>query len=99
MAVTYKVYTIEVNGSVAYIGRTIDIKRRQTEHNRHFKSGKAKDFYDYLRSIRFNSKIELIQVAEFKSKTDAKRYEMFLILQDYFGVKLLKQRVPQIKDF
>lgn len=99
MAVTYKVYTIEVNSQVTYIGRTIDIKRRQTEHNRHFKTGKTKELYDYLREIAFESKIELIQVAEFKSKTDAKRYEMFLILQDYFGVKVLKQKVPQIKDF
>lgn len=98
MAVTYKVYTISTD-RVVYIGRTVDVKRRQAEHNRMFKIGKSKVLYDYLRDINFDSKIELIQIAEFKSKTDAKRYEMLLILQDYFGIKELKQSVPQIKDF
>jgi predicted GIY-YIG superfamily endonuclease len=98
MAVTYKVYTISTD-RVIYIGRTIDIKRRQAEHNRMFKSEKNKAVYDYLRDINFDGRIELIQVAEFKSKTDAKRYEMLLILKDYFGIKELKQSVPQIKDF
>lgn len=99
MAVTYKVYIIKIGELTVYIGRTIDIKRRQTEHNTHFKSGKSKVLYDYLRDINYDSKIELIEVAQFKSKTDAKRYEMYLILQDYFSKRLLKQSVPQIKDF
>lgn len=93
---TYTVYKIEIDGIIRYIGHTNNIKRRQTQHNYLFKKGKKKELYDNItdRSIR----LVLTPLREFKSKTDAKRYECLLILQDFFDNKLLWQKPPQIKD-
>lgn len=94
----YIVYSIEFKGQVIYIGRTNNLKRRQQEHNRAIKNGKGKEVHIYCIDNGLES-IILIPLKEFKSKVDAKRYEMFLILTDYFGGRCLKQKVPQIKDF
>lgn len=94
----YIVYKIVDKGLTVYIGRTNNLKRRQSEHNTRLKSEYKKEIYEYFRQNGV-IKIVLEEVATFKSKTDAKRYEMLLILEDYFSSKTLKQKVPQIKDF
>lgn len=94
----YIVYQITFNDEIIYIGRTNNIKRRQSEHNTRLKSGYKKDVYTFLKEKGI-SNISLQPIKEFKTAVDAKRYEMLLILQDYFSSNVLKQKVPQIKDF
>lgn len=91
------VYTISDNDIVIYIGRTNNIKHRTYQHNYLYKKGQKKALYDYLKSIGFSDSIELNIVYK-GSKIDCKRYEMKLILEDYFGDKNLKQKVPSISD-
>lgn len=92
----YTVYKIEVDGITRYIGHTNNLKRRQTQHNYLFRKGKSKELYDNITDSEFRFK--LIPIKEFKSKTEAKRWECLLILQDHFDEKLLWQKPPQIKD-
>ena len=92
------VYSILYNSHCVYIGRTNNIKRRQSEHKRAFKNGKKKLIYDFLREMNYDGEIELTILKSYSSKTEAKRMEMFLILSDHFGQKKLKQVVPSIRD-
>ena len=94
----FYVYTISLNNWVIYIGMTDNIKRRETQHNYLYKKGKEKDLYDYLRLQNFTDRIELKPIKALDTRVEAKRYECFLILTDYFGNKLLKQKVPAITD-
>lgn len=93
----YIVYSINYLNQPIYIGITNNLKRRTTQHNYLFKKGKSKQVYDYLRSLN-QTNITLNTIKEFKTRTEAKRYEMYLILIDYFGNKHLKQSVPNISD-
>jgi predicted GIY-YIG superfamily endonuclease len=92
------VYSILWNDNCIYIGRTNNIKRRSAEHRRALKNGKKKLVYDFLREQNYEGDIELMVLMSYKSKTEAKRMEMFLILSDHFGPKKLKQQVPNISD-
>jgi hypothetical protein len=47
----YTVYQIVIDGTVRYIGRTNNIKRRTSDHNRMLDNGTSKQLYDFLRSI------------------------------------------------
>lgn len=94
----YVVYVILNNFIPIYVGYTGSLKTRQYQHNRLFNNGYKKDLYSYLRDINFKDKIELIPIKEFKKKIDAKRWECLMIIQDYFGDKVLKQKVPNISD-
>ena len=96
----YTVYQIVFNGEVVYIGQTDNLKRRTTQHNYLFKSGKDKELYNYLRTTAFSGKFNLIPIKEFSDRTTAKRFEMYLILQQLFGDKgtTLKQSIPRIID-
>lgn len=94
----FVVYEIVINNKRIYVGNTNNIKRRQSEHNNHcFKRQVKKDLYNYLREIG-ETKIVLNVIKEFPSKVDAKRYECYLILEDYFTTKKLMQKVPNISD-
>lgn len=95
---TFTVYSINYLNSPIYIGYTSNITKREKQHNYLFTKEKKKDVYDYLKSLNLNDKIVLIPIKEFKSKSEAKRYEMLLILNDYFSTKSLKQKVPNISD-
>lgn len=92
------VYEIVINNERRYIGRTNDIRRREYEHNRQFKKGYNKLLYKNLSKIYTEHQIELKPIKTFLRKTDAKRYECFLILQDYFNNKKLWQSIPRIGD-
>jgi len=89
---------IKVNGVVRYIGRTNDLERREKQHNYLcFKKQTKKQLYQEIRNYPITD-IKLQRVKSFQSKVDAKRWECYLILNDYFGKKLLWQRVPRISD-
>ncbi len=90
-------YKVEVGGVTRYIGITNNLKRRETQHNSGLSKGEKKELYDFCREEGIY-KIQLIEMKEFKTRIEAKRYECFLILCDYFGVKRLKQKVPSISD-
>lgn len=92
----YTVYKIEFNDEACYIGRTSDLKRRQRQHNKALVS-KDRDLYVWIREQGYDS-IELIPIKTFKSKVESKRYECYLILEDYFNKKQLKTKVPSITD-
>jgi hypothetical protein len=90
------VYSISFEGSVVYIGMTCDMKRRQKTHNYLYKKGLSKQLYDWLRQRGFDGSITLKPIHTFDRKVESKRMEVYLILKDYFGRKLLKQKVPSI---
>lgn len=79
-----------------YIGLTNDIERRTKEHIYHYHKGQDKDLYTFLRQQKFNVKFKLKLLRSFKSRTEAKRYEMLLILKDHFTKQKLKQTIPSI---
>lgn len=92
----YEVYAIYLRRKVIYIGMTCDRIKRQKTHSYLYKKGFQKQLYEYLRAEGFSGEITLKPLMSFRTKTEAKRYEMLLILQDYFGKKELKQSVPSI---
>ena len=97
---TYFVYNIIHNGKVVYIGRTTNIKTRQARHNLDYKRGIKKTLYDFLR-LEGVEVIKLNPIIEYKEKIHSKRFEMYLMLTNYFenDMKLtLKQRIPNISD-
>lgn len=95
----YWVYRVEVNKITRYVGYTDNIKRREKEHNYLcFKALKKKKLYNGLRKDKNILKIELIPVKTFLTRVEAKRYEAFLILNDYFNKKQLWQHIPIIMD-
>ncbi len=96
----YYVYRIETNDITRYIGYTEDITTRQKQHNYLcFKKNKKKKFYDNVKNIHPDIKsFDLKIIKTFRTKIEAKRWECFLILNDYFNKKELWQNVPKITD-
>jgi predicted GIY-YIG superfamily endonuclease len=102
MKKAHKVYGIYLEGMMVYCGMSNSLIRRSFEHNRDINKATSraydKDLYGYLRSKGINS-VVLVELFSFNKRVDAKRKEMQIILEDYFGAKLLKQKVPNISDF
>jgi predicted GIY-YIG superfamily endonuclease len=95
----YWVYRVEVLGTTRYIGYTDDLTRREKQHNYLcFKVGKKKKLYDGIKKSPGIKTIELTPIKTFRTKIEAKRYEAFLILNDYFNKKELWQHIPKITD-
>jgi predicted GIY-YIG superfamily endonuclease len=90
-------YKVEISGIIRYYGITNDLKRRQSQHNLGLHKREKKELYDFLVEQEID-KITLIEVQIFKKRIDAKRMEAFLILEDYFSKKELKQKVPSLSD-
>jgi len=103
----YTVYKILHNGIVVYIGYTNNLRVRQYQHNTTYNKFKQdpvkykKMLYKFLLNNGFNDTIELVPIKEnIKSKVEAKRIEMYLILKYYFSKNnTLQQYVPNISDF
>ena len=93
----YTVYQIKIQNVVRYVGRTNNLHRRQLEHNRLIKNSKGSSIHQYCRDNGLQA-IELIPIKVFKTKIESKRYEMYLILVDYFNRKDLIQKIPNISD-
>lgn len=92
------VYRVEVLGTTRYIGHTDDIERREKQHNYLcFRLGKDKKLYRQIKKTDVK-KIQLIPIKTFGTKIEAKRWEAFLILNDYFGRRELWQSIPRITD-
>jgi len=96
------VYSITINDTIRYIGKTtierIDI--REKEHNSSFKKGDKKQLYDYLRKINFSGELKLEPIYLCKTKLEAKQYECYTILYFRFNFfKQLQQKTPNISDF
>ena len=99
MASKWFVYKVEIDDIVRYIGFSGDIIRREKNHNYLcFKRLDKKILYEKIRSETHSKEIKLQVIKEFSKETDARRYECFLILKDYFAKKQLWQKVPQITD-
>jgi len=101
----FTVYGIEICGIQVYIGRTNNLHRRQLQHNNicYNENNKQynKDLYKYIRKIYpTKTKFKLTPIKEFNKLVEAKRYEMYLILTNYFSdnPKLI-QKVPSISDY
>lgn len=103
----YQVYIVthpNNKNDIIYIGYTNNLSRRNLEHTYNCYSIKSKTydkkFYQKWRSI-YPDKTEIVLtlVKSFKSRVDAKRYEMFLILLAYFRGRNLFQKIPNISDY
>lgn len=93
------VYRIEIEGITRYIGYSEDLTKREKQHNYLcFKKMKKKILYDNIRKQTGIKSIELRGLKSFKTRIEAKRFECFLILNDYFNKKEYWQRVPRISD-
>ena len=94
------VYKIEIIGKIRYIGYTQDIKSREKQHNYLcFSKGKNKILYNNIkRNFPMVNQIKLIVLKTFSTKLEAKRFECYLILNDYFTKRELWQRIPRITD-
>jgi hypothetical protein len=105
----FYIYQIKVNGVHTYVGRTKDLDTRTSQHlftcynnslsNKQFN----KEFYIYFRSFFPNKELGkqnlvLEPIYQTKSLADSKRFECLQILLDYFGLKNLKQKCPNISD-
>lgn len=89
----YYIYQIKINGVVRYIGYTNNPKRRFTQHKRLLLNGDKKYFYKKIRELT-EPDLQIETIAEFDNMGDAKRWEAFLILDDYFSHKNLWQSFP-----
>lgn len=79
-----------------YIGHTNNLKRRQYQHNYNYEKGGEKELYTYIRSLKLdNVYLYLCPIQSFDTKEEASHYELYLILQDHFGRKELKQSLPK----
>ena len=93
------IYRIDIDKKTRYIGYTEDIDRREKQHNYLcFSKHKKKQLYDNIKRHTKATTITLTPIKTFRTKVEAKRYECFLILSDYFTKKELWQRVPRITD-
>jgi predicted GIY-YIG superfamily endonuclease len=90
----YYVYRIKVDGVTRYIGITNNPVRRQKEHRRDYEKGDAKYLYRMTREVSPETRYELEIVKEFDLLIDAKRWECFLILKDWFSKRQLWQSQP-----
>jgi len=101
---TFTVYSISINGLIRYIGRTSNLKVRTRQHRNACYNPNHKEynkqFYQEFRKIYPEKRdIILTPIKTFNSKTDSKRYELYLILHNYFFEKdNLFQRIPNISD-
>ena len=96
----FVVYQISINGTARYVGRTtVDrLSTRQKEHNKAFKAGLSKPFYNWLRTINCSGELVLEPIYLAKTKLLCKQYEAYTILWYKFGTDTLKQKVPSISD-
>lgn len=90
------VYQIEILGIIRYIGISNNIKLRTSQHNRGIRKCDKKLFYDYCREYGITS-VELTPIIECKDRTTAKRWEMYMILDDWSKNRELKQVIPGIR--
>ena len=94
--VVFTVYKLTSKGGLSvYIGHTNNIERRIKEHQMNIKNGKSTLFYD---SILIDGTFTYEILSTFKTKVEAKRYEMYLILQRYYSGEKLYQKIPNISD-
>ncbi len=94
----YTVYEIRYEGEriyIGYTGRTLD--KREYEHNYQLRKGNKRTVYHFLRSKDCDT-VKLTKLKTFKKKIEAKRYECYLILRDYFNKCQLLNKVPNISD-
>jgi predicted GIY-YIG superfamily endonuclease len=89
----YYIYQIKINGDVRYIGYTNNPKRRFTQHKKSLEIGDKKYLYKKIREL-IEPSLEWEIIATFENSGDAKRWEAYLILQDYFTNKSLWQSFP-----
>jgi hypothetical protein len=99
----YVVYSINIEGINRYIGHTNNKDRRLKEHmSLCYKIDKP--FYKFIKdNYEMDEGIRLIKngftvLYSYGKRVDAKRREMFLILDDYFNKKELYNKVPNISD-
>jgi predicted GIY-YIG superfamily endonuclease len=97
----YYVYSIEIDNITRYIGITKDIKAREKQHNYGLKSGISKHLYQNISHHHPGHTITLNVLKIYKTKTDAVRYEAYLILQDYFNnsPRILWQSPPRVVKY
>lgn len=89
----YYVYRLIHEGETLYIGRS---KQPSIRYKQHLKgiASKPSLLYDHC---RLNNIVPTMIIdREFKTLADSKRWEMYLILKDYFTVGKLHQHIPNI---
>jgi len=93
----YVVYEIRYENERVYVGYTgRTLTKREYEHNYQMRKGNKRTIYKFMRNK--DSEIKLKKLKTFKTKTEAKRWECYLILKDYFNENKLLNKVPNISD-
>lgn len=89
------VYEIKVNGVRRYVGVTNNFVRRQKEHLRAIKNGQSKYLYQKINETPPElTKISFSQISDELTILEARRFEGFLILSDWFNRRELWQSAP-----
>lgn len=101
----HTIYKVTVNDQTIYIGRTNDLDRRIKEHLRLFKKClnepklNDKQLYQYCVANKISLSNEHFQpIKSIEGIVEAKRYEMFMILNAHFNNDPIQQTIPIIKD-
>lgn len=89
----YIVYKIYINGSLRYVGYTNNLTRRKSQHLKSITTDTKKYLYKKIRELE-NPSLEFTIDREFGNSGDAKRWEAYLILDNYFKTKDLWQSFP-----
>jgi len=90
----YCVYEILIDGVRRYIGYTNNFNRRKRQHFKEIeKESDSKYLYKKIKLVG-NKDIKVNLIKEFDNMGDAKRWEAYMILTDYFNDKQLWQSFP-----
>lgn len=83
------------SGDIEYIGHSKQPETRYKQHLYNIDSNTPGKFYN---AVKWQEKPSIEILAAFKTKPDAKRFEVYLILRKYFNGETLYQRIPNISD-
>jgi predicted GIY-YIG superfamily endonuclease len=94
------IYCIIIEGKIRYVGMTNDVNKRQNQHRLNLKKKKDNLLYRNINYYNIDVELTLTPIKSFDNRSDAMRYEAYLILKDYFSEKQLWNKPPRsIKYF
>ena len=90
------IYCIVIKGKIRYIGMTNDINKREAQHRLNLKKNKDNLLYKNIKHYNIDVELTLTPIKSFNNRSDAMRYEAYLILKDYFSDRHLWNKPPRV---